>query len=412
MKKIVNIAIYLLVSILAQAQSVTFDDYSKSVASKNAGYLAEQYNIDIATAKLEAAKVFNDPQLSVSYGNNQDWSIRMGQSIEAELSYELDLAGVRRARISCADTETSITRAAVAAYLGNLKYEAAQAWAEAWMLRKACEVMTASVGDLMQIARIDSIRLKTGDVGKTDAIQSSIEARTLSGELISLQAEYVNALATLSLFCGGDSISDIIDDELPLKTVPYGLENVCDLAVKNRSDLRAAELSLTLSENNLKLVKASRSFEMGLNLGYSYNTEVRNEIAPAPMYHGLSVGLTIPLKFSSINKGELSAARSQILQSAKYLESARTQVRTEAIQAYNSLVAAETVAEQFSGSILKDAQEMAEGRKQGYLKGESSLLELLAAQQTYRDVMKNYIDAIGRRYICQVALERATGSSY
>ena len=73
---------------------------------------------------------------------------------------------------------------------------------------------------------------------------------------------------------------------------------------------------------------------MGINLGYSYNTEVRNEIAPAPRFNGLTVGVSIPLKFSSFNKGEVNAARAEVRQNAYYLEAARQKVRSEAIQAY------------------------------------------------------------------------------
>lgn len=412
MKKTISILSLALAAVIAQAQPMTYGRYIKTVAEKNAGYLAEKYSIDIATANLEAARVFNDPELSVSYGNNQDWNIQMGQSIEAELSYDLDLAGVRRARIATASSEKDLTEASVAAYLSGLRLEAAQAWAEAWRLRESCGVMKASVDDMMQIAASDSLRLTVGDVGRTDAMQSRLEARTLKGELIALQAEYSNALMTLSGLCGGEPISSLEDEDLPLRSLPHGVGEVCAMAEQNRADLKAAELSRTLSENNLRLVKATRAFEMGVNVGYSYNTEVRNEIAPAPIFNGISVGVTIPLKFSSANKGELNAARSQVIQSERYLEAARLQVRTEAAQAYNSLQASDEVLDSYGSALLSDARDIAESRKQGYLKGESSLLELLSAQQTYREVMQSYIDACCNRYLCQAALEQAIGSAW
>ena len=65
---------------------------------------------------------------------------------------------------------------------------------------------------------------------------------------------------------------------------------------------------------------------MGFEVGYSYNTEVRNELAPAPEYHGLSVGISIPLKFSSANRGEVNAARARISQSELEYEQARLDV--------------------------------------------------------------------------------------
>ncbi len=416
MKKIFNSIFWALLpmawSMLAwslQAQTTTHEQYMQTVVEKNVSYLAEKYNVDIATANLQAAKVFNDPELSVEYGNNQDWYMQMGQSLDLGLSYDLDLGGVRRARIRTAKTEKEMAEVSIAAYLSNLRLEAAQAWSEAWTLQQSCKVLEESVEDMMQIAKSDSIRLSVGDIGRTDAMQSKLEAQTLEGELIALKAEYANALMALSFMCGGAPVTALADENLPQRLLPYTEEEVCRLAETNRADLKEAELSHTLSENNLKLVKASRRMEMNLSLGYSYNTEVRNEIAPAPKFNGLSVGVAIPLKFSNLNRGERRAAESQVYQSQKYYEAALMQVHMEAAQAYNAARAATEVLRKYNDNMLKDAREIVESRKVGYQKGETSLIELLAAQQTYRDVMQAYIEACSNEYLCQAQLTFAMG---
>ena len=408
MKKIFNLLLTML-PLVMQAQSLTYDQYMQAVVEKNVSYLAEKYNVDIGVANVQAAKVFNNPELSVEYGNNQDWYMQMGQSLDLGLSYDLDLGGVRRARIRTARSEQKIAEASVAAYLSNLRLEAAQAWAEAWKLKQSCQMLEAAVKDMQQIAKSDSIRLSVGDVGSTDATQSKLEAQTLEGELIALQAEYRNALMALSFMCGGESVTEMNEEQLPKHLFPFKEEEIYRLAEANRADLKAAELSQTLSENNLRLVKASRRMEMNLSLGYSYNTEVRNEIAPAPKFNGLSVGVAIPLKFSNFNRGERRAASSQVLQSQKYYESALMQVHMEAAQAYNAYCAANVVLQKYDDNMLQDARNIAESRKVGYQQGESSLIELLAAQQTYRDVMQAYIDACCNQFVCQKQLEYAIG---
>ena len=408
MKKTISILVLAFAAVSAMAQTMTYDRFYNLVAEKNVLYIAEQYNIDKATASMQAARVFNDPELSVSYGNNQDWSLQMGQSVEVEMSIDPDLAGVRRARIAVAQSEKDITEASVAAYLANLRLDAAQVWAEAWRLRESCAFLEESVKGMIQIARSDSLRLSLGDIGRADALQSRLETQTMKGELLAMQAEYRNALDAVSLFCGGEPVASI-EGELPALGILPSESDVVAMAESNRSDLKAAVLSKTLSENNLRLVRASRAFEMGINLGYSYNTEVRNEIAPAPRFNGLTVGVSIPLKFSSFNKGEVNAARAEVRQNAYYLEAARQKVRSEAIQAYNSLVAANAVKSQYDESILEDARKILEGRREGYMKGESSLVELLSAQQTYLDVMQAYVDACCNSFVCKAQLDQATG---
>ena len=411
MKKTISIGVLALAVISVMAQPMTYDRYYNLVAEKNVLYIAEKYNIDKATASVEAAKVFNDPELSVSYGNNQDWDLKMGQSVEIEMSLNPDFAGVRRARIAVAQNEKDITAASVSAYLANLRLEAAEVWAEAWRLRESCAVLEESVNGMIQIARSDSLRLIVGDIGRSDALQSRLEAQTMKGELRKIQAEYLNALDAVSLFCGGEPVSSLEGDLPSVGLLPAEPEIIA-LAEANRADLKAAELSKTLSEKNLKLVRASRAFEMGINLGYSHNAEVRNEIAPAPRFNGLTVGISIPLKFSSLNKGEINAAKYEIRQSEYYLKAARQKVRSEVIQAYNSLMAAIAVKNQYNESILEDAQNILESRKTGYLKGESSLIELLSAQQTYLDVMGAYIEACCYSFACKAQLEQASGCSF
>jgi cobalt-zinc-cadmium efflux system outer membrane protein len=42
--------------------------------------------VPAAKAEVTAAKVFNDPNLSVSYFNNENNSLQMGEGVEVELS--------------------------------------------------------------------------------------------------------------------------------------------------------------------------------------------------------------------------------------------------------------------------------------------------------------------------------------
>ena len=69
----------------AQEEKVlTFVKYLNNVKECNIEYLAEKYNVDIAEANIKASKVFPDPELSVSYSNNQNWNLQMGYGIDAE----------------------------------------------------------------------------------------------------------------------------------------------------------------------------------------------------------------------------------------------------------------------------------------------------------------------------------------
>lgn len=393
-----------------QAQEIGYDDFMRQVAERNAGYLAEKYNVEIAVANARAAKIFNDPELSFGYSNNQDWSMQMGQSYETGISYTMSLGNVRGARMKVSMTEQQIAEKAVADYLCNLKAEAATAYAEAWCAAAKEKIMYDAYSNMLKIAAGDSLRLSAGEVNATDALQSAMEAKRMRNDWLSSVSEARNAFTKLSSYAGGVPV-DGVQDMLPGVTSTAGksLSQLQEIALDNRCDLHIAMLSKQLSENNLKLVRASRSMEISLNAGYSYNTEVRNEIAPAPKFHGFSAGVSVPLKFSSANRGEVNAARAAVLQSEKALAAAELQIRTEVSMAYESYMTAENILDTYESSISEDAKTILENRIFGYKSGDSRLFELLEAQRAYDEVLISFMEAQRDVFISYAELCRATG---
>lgn len=407
MKKIFSLCLVLLLGVTLSAQN--FNDYLKAVEQHNAAYTAERYSVDIAEALTAAARVFNDPAFSVAYDNNQDWSLQMGQSVETGLSYAFSLGNVRRARIGVARSEEDITRAALADWFRNLKAEATLAWINAQEARAMMEVKRSTWEGMEQVAASDSLKAVLGDVSSVDARQSRIEARALRGEFLAAEADYVNALNTLSLFAGGLPIREIPEEDIILILPDRTAQELVELALEHRADLRAAELSRTLSERNLALVKASRAPEIELSAGYSYNTEVRNEIAPAPQFHGLSVGLAVPLKFSRLNRGEKLAAERSVLQAEAAYEAAQQQIISEVQQAMVSWQAAMRVAQECSDTMRADAASILESRRTAYLQGDSSLLDYLMAVRVYNETAEQCIEARSGLAAAAAELIRAIG---
>lgn len=410
-----RILIFLLAAVTALpvvAQEITYDEYMKAVARSNAAAVAEKYNLDIASANLMAAKVFNDPELSVGYGNNQDWNLMMGQNVDAGLSWNFSLGGVRRARIDASMSEKELTEASVDAFFCNLRAEAALAWSQAWKLREGCRIMEEELRSMERLAANDSLRLILGDVSASDAAQSRLETNTFRSNLMELQADYRNMLLSLGHMAGGIAVTGIAGEDLPQVPEDYEVPEIYDIAESTRADLKAAEISGRLSEKNLKLLKASRAMELGISLGYSFNTEVRNEIAPAPQFHGLSVGVTIPLKFSSLNKGEVRAAQAAVSQQKVYAQDAHRQVLMEVSQAYDSYMTAKEIFVQYNDDMLSAARGILESHERGYKHGDSSLIEYLSARSTFNAVMKEYIEACCRKFECGILLQKAIGVSF
>ena len=419
MKRIVT-AIFLAAAMLFGAQTInaqqvlTYEAYMKNVREKNIEYIVEKYNVDIAEANAQAAKVMPDPEFSFNYENSQDWNMKMGQVFAAELGYTVELGGKRSARIAVAKSEQQITEALVEDFFRNLRADATLYYLEALKQKQLLGLALASYQSMRDLSSADSLRHAIGEISEVDVMQSRLEATTMMSDYFQTETEYKNILSDLMVFGGGTMAVETdnypsLPNELPLIIRTYILQNLIDLAQDHRADLRAAICNRKLSAANLKLAKANRVIDLGLNIGFAHNTVALNEEAPSPKHNTISAGITIPLKFSSANKGELRMAQYSEQQAEFQYNAILLQIRKEVEQCYNSYISACRQAELYQNNILTDATTILERKKYSYSRGETSLLEVLNAQRTANEIYQNYYETLFNANAALVELCRAVG---
>lgn len=400
------------VAVHAQDKRIlTFTEYLNNVKNSNISYLAEKYNVDIADATVKASKVFPDPELSVSYANNQNWDLQMGYGIDAELSYTLELGGKRRARIRLAQSEKEMTEALLEDYFRNLQADATIAYLSALKQKALLEIQRSSYNQMARLAQADSIRFRLGDITEVDALQSKLEAATMLNDLYESEGELREALIQLALLQGSVNgvLPDSIGGVLAYYKRHFDLPDLIMAAQSNRADLQAALKSNEVSQNNLRLAKANRAIDLGISLGGTYSSIVRNEIAPAPAFKGIMAGVSIPLKFSNTNKGELRAAQFAAEQQERQYEAIQLQIISEVAQAYHKYMTACRQVEQFNTGLLQEAETIFQKKRYSYERGETSILEVLNAQRTRNEVQVSYNETLFACAAALVELERACG---
>jgi cobalt-zinc-cadmium efflux system outer membrane protein len=394
-----------------EKRPLTFDEYLDRVKTSNIGYLAEQYSVDIAEAHAEAARVFPDPELSAGYSNNQNWNLAMGYAVDAELSYTLELGGKRKARVRVAQSEKELTGALLEDYFRNLRADAAIAFLAAVKERECLAIQRESYHRMLDLARADSLRFRAGMITETDARQSKLEAATMLNDVLSGEGDLREALVQLQLFQGDRSAEppDSIAGALHSPKPGFDLPSLVATAQNNRADLQAALRQREVSLGNLQLARAGRAIDLGLSLGGGYSSVVRNQIAPAPEFWGVTAGISIPLKFSNANKSALRAARLSVEQSERQYEAVELQIRSEVMLAHNKYVTSCRKVEQFDTGLLQEAETILGKKTYSYERGETGILDVLNAQRTYNDVRTSYTEALYECAAALIELERACG---
>ena len=375
----------------------------QAVRDYNLGYAAEKLNIPAADADIVAARVFGDPTLSVEYGNNDDWHAHMGQSVSAELGYTLT-PGKRGPRIDLAKSERALSEALLADYLRRLSLETLTAWHTAVMARQLYRLSVMAYGQLDTLAKGDSLRNAIGDMRPADALATRIQANVARGNVAMAGSDYENALQALSLLTSGSVRAadiDLGDDAVAIPEpapLAFYLENA-----ENRADLVAALKNTDVARKALKLTQRERNLDIDLSVGYNYNTPVTNEIAPAPRFSGLTVGVGIPLPFSNRNKGAVQAARIRVDQAAMQYQQAYAEVRNEVTQAYVSYEGCRKRLREFDTATLRNSKQIYDSYRQAYEHRDVSLSEFIAISQMHYDLMTAYYTAR-----CEAAIAWAT----
>ncbi len=390
-----------------QMVPLSYRNYMEKVAEGNLEYAAERLNMNVSEAEVVASKVFNDPNLSVSYFNNENGSLQMGEGVEVELSKTFSF-GKRGANMALARSESELTKALLADYFRNLRAEATVSYLEALKQYELYKVKQNAYENIRQLAESDSVRFTLGKIMEIDAIQSRLEAGILKNELLQAETDLHNAFSNLNLLTGSVALDTLYVPDASLRISPrdFVLADLISTASMNRADLVAAMKNKEVASRALKATRRERNTDVDLSIAISKNARVHNEEAPAPPFTGVTAGIAIPLKFSNFNKGTVRAARFREQQAETQ---ALLQVQTEVMQAYRSYQSLTEQVSHYENGMLHAAREVIDGKIYSYNRGEVSLLEVLDAQRTYDDVQAQYIETLFNYSAALVELEKSAG---
>jgi cobalt-zinc-cadmium efflux system outer membrane protein len=384
--------------------------YMEQVWKQHLGYAAEKLNVDVAGAEAQAARVFNDPQLSLEYADNDERRLQMGRSVSVELGKTFSF-GKRSARIDLAESEKELNEALLEDYFHRLRAEATRAWFEALKQAALHAVRENSCDNIRRLAEADSIRFALGNITDVDAQQSRLEAEKASAGLLPSRADLFNAYEALGMWTGvfDPHILSHPAGALHPQVRAFDAGLLLQTALENRADLAAALKSVDVARKALQVARRERNTDLDLALGYSYNTEVRNEIAPAPAFNGLTLGIAVPLKFSNTNRSALRAAELRRQQAELNYRQAGLEVQTSVMQSLRTYFALLEQVRRFETGMLDRAGAILEGRLYSYARGETSRLETLVAQQTFDELQTSYIETVFNSLAALIELERNAG---
>jgi len=179
---------------VSNQKNLSYAEFIRQLTDQNLEYAAQKYEVAIADAEVEAAKILPDPEISFTAFDNQERRMKMGYGFEAEVEWELELGGKRKARKNLANEERQLTELELQKYFRELRKESTLDFLRALKNKMHYEVQKSSYETMLDIARQDSLRYVDGKIKKSTASQSKLEAQSMFGDLQDLADEWQYSL--------------------------------------------------------------------------------------------------------------------------------------------------------------------------------------------------------------------------
>ena len=377
-------------------QDISFTEYLNRVGKSNLGYLAERLNVSIADAETVAQKVLPDPELEFEAGSD---------NFSLGLSYSLELGNKRGNRIRLARSRAELEKLLLEQGFQDLRADAADLFFEAILQRELLGVQNRSYQYMLQLSQSDSLRYAAGEITENDARQSKLEAMTLLNAVYTQEAAYQSALVMLNRRMGAtaDTLNIPLGNWEELSR-DFALAELISAGLDNRIDLLAAQKSTEVSTREYKLTRAERRPDIALSA--SYERDWHGFFPPVRSAIG---GVSVPLKFSNVNKGAIKAAKLRITQSEVRERDMELQIQAEIHQAWYNYEAEKKKVFQYKAGVLEDSRKVLDGMVYKYKRGETNILDVLVAQRTYNEVQQGYLETMKGYAASLVELERACG---
>jgi outer membrane protein, heavy metal efflux system len=398
----------------SEAASLTLDSYLKRVVAGNYDLIAQRTTLTTAEAQIAIAKIFPDPELTagllaydVTHQGNPTSAI-------VSLGVPLQIGGQRGARVDVAEAGLSAARAELEDFLRGLRAKAATGYADALHARLVQLRKERTLESLSRLVAVNEQRLRAGDIGESALLQSRVEAQQFRAAVLQAEGDVRQADLTIISLLGSQSNAfmgrklDLEGDLRRAAERTFEPEALVASAIATRPDLKATERRLDAAAKQVELAHRNRIIDVTIAATWQHNFSV-NSPAPIPSADLFGGTLSVPIPFSRLYKGELTAAYASRAQADATFRGTRVKVEVEVRQAIAGYEAASARVKLYTGGVLSDADQVLEKTLYNYQRGGATLVEVLVAQRTVDDVYLSYYDALADAAHALINLEQAIG---
>ncbi len=335
----------------------------------------------------------------------QDFSaddLNQNQQFDIGLSYLFERGHKRQSRLQAARDQTAATRAQIADAERTLAFNVGQQFVNVLLAESTLDFALQDLKSFQQTVDIAEAQYNAGYIGEGDFLKIKLQLLQFQTDVSSARLAKVQALVSLRQLLGYDAVPADFDvvGELAYQPLKTGVEDLQLAALRERPDLRAAELGVTAAQSQIRLAQANGKVDV---LGTADFTHTAGQ-------NTASIFASFELPIFNRNQGEIARTRYAFTQAQETQQSGRDTVMADVTSAYEAVKSNDQVVQLYSSGYLKEAQDSRDISEYAYRRGAASLLDFLDAERSYRAIQLAYRQALASYMTALEQLKEAVGT--
>jgi cobalt-zinc-cadmium efflux system outer membrane protein len=394
---------------VAQTSRIALDEALKLAVANNPSLKAARTQIVQGKAQEVTAGLRPNPLLSwdsqfVPIFNPSLFStntLDTLQQFDIGAGYLIERGGKRQRRLDAARDLTRVTQAQVDDAERALSFNVAQQFINVLLARSNLEFATEALNSFQKTVNINEDRYKSGDISKGDFLMIKVQLLQFQTDVHSARLAKIQALNTLRQLIGYEAVPRDYDVVGALEYAPVRarLDDLEATALRERPDLRAAELGVNAAESQVSLAKANGKQDLNISFNFSHVSQASTG----------SMFFNIPLPVFNRNQGEIARSRYAVDQAAFQAKAAEQTALTDVKNAYEAVQTSQEVVDLYQSGYLNEAQQSRDISEFAYKQGAAALLDFLDAERSYRQTQLAYRQSLAQQMLSLEQLREATG---
>lgn len=358
------------------------------------------------------AGLFTNPVFEMDGTTGELTGSRFENTLSVGVSQEFLTMGKRRKRLTVAEKETEGFEQRIANSDRFVVEEVKTTFYDLLLAQKKIELAERSVALGNQLLAITRERLEAGDIPELEVNLTRVEVARSEGRKVEAERELHPARARLLAIMGlPPAETAMFSGSLDGAPITMGLEDLKQLALSKRADLKALEAEKEKGEAEIALAQAERVPNLTLGIGYQRaNSAIEvggEEVKTRDNLITMKLSIPIPL-FDRNQAGIREAnARKESAESRRLFQ--RRVVEREVEAAYSRLTTGEKALAIYSKDIIPLLEENLKLVQEAYRVGEVGILNVIEEQKKFVEVSEAYLTFLHARQTALVKLEAAIG---